>query len=47
VINQDLVVGRQGKPGGKVLGGAPATHVSADLGNQLQRGLRADGVDLA
>ena len=25
----------------------PTAHVSADLGDQLQRGLRADGVDLA
>jgi len=30
-----------------VLGGWPAAHVGADFGDQLQRGLRADGVDLA
>ena len=44
---RDFVVGRQGKPGGEMLGGAPAVHVSADLGDQLERGLRADGVNLA
>ena len=27
--------------------GGPAAHVGADLGDQLQRGLRPDGVDLA
>ena len=27
--------------------GRPAAHVGADLSNQLQRGLRPDGMDLA
>src|SRR5215472_9377454 len=44
---RDLVVRRQGKPGSKVFFGGPTAHVGPDLGNDLQRGMRSDAVDLA
>lgn len=43
----NFVVGGQRKPGGKMLFDRPAAHVETDLGNDLQRGVRADAVDLA
>ena len=43
----NLVVGREREPGSKVGGGGPALHIGADLGNDLQRGVGADAVNLA
>ncbi len=43
----DLIVGGQRGPGGEMVLGRPAAHVGADLSDQLQRGLRPDGMDLA
>ena len=42
----DLVLGRQRQPRGEVLLRGPARHVGADLGEQPQRIVRADAVDL-
>src|SRR6202140_1169914 len=46
-VNSNLVVGGQRGPGGEMVLGRPAAHVGADLGDELQRGLRPDGMDLA
>ena len=42
----DLVLGREREPRGEVLFGGPAVHVGANLGDEFQRGVRADAVNL-
>src|SRR6266542_3456806 len=42
----DLVVGRQGEPGREVLLRGPAGHIGANLGEQAERAVGAEGVDL-
>src|SRR5215469_15950402 len=43
----DLIVWCQRQPGSEMLFGWPAGHVGADLTDQVQRRLRAEGIDLA
>ena len=42
----NLVLGREGQPGGEVLLGGPARHVGADFRDQPERGVGRNPVDL-
>ena len=43
---RDCVLGGQREPRGEVLLGRPPAHIGADLGEQFQRGVGCDAVDL-
>lgn len=42
----DVVLRREGEPGGEVLFAAPPAHVRADLAQEAERGVGADRIDL-
>ena len=43
---RDLVLRRQGEPRGEMFPSRPAAHVGADLGDETQRTVRANGMEL-